>query len=435
VGNTATVGIIERDVRDFDPSRMFIRTTPDPGDVHIYTDQDPTWYGHRYAEVPYISETGIYNMPEPESFLQVIDQKELDGSFGNMFSKTYVEQHPEIIHHMLEYGGGEPRLLAGRATQMDDMTKVDLPRFSAASQMAAAEFTQIYADLTLANYPVTAGLMPWSFTVPWPIEFFMFVDGLDQPTSSYYTIKRVYEPTHVVVKLPEMVWAKGEKLPVSVAVAQAPPTALAGVNVTVRILDPAFKSIWSKTQPIAVPAGPSAKSMEMGEFTIPENLEDKFFFIVAEAKAAEGRLLSRSVYMPRCLKMMSDPEFRTKYRHSPQPSIHLDHGPWLRPQVAAAGTTLELKVISQKKISDTESVVRVQVRNTGLKPAFETRINITGTGRTFYGADNDLWLSPGESRTIDYNVLWKDPATRAAAQITVDAWNAPLHQASIPAVQ
>jgi beta-mannosidase len=139
--------------------------------------------------------------------------------------------------------------------------------------------------------------------------------------------------------------------------------------------------------------------------------------------------------MPRCLKMMSDPEFRTKYRHSPQPSIHLDHGPWLRPQVAAAGTTLELKVISQKKISDTESVVRVQVRNTGLKPAFETRINITGTGRTFYGADNDLWLSPGESRTIDYNVLWKDPATRAAAQITVDAWNAPLHQASIPAVQ
>jgi beta-mannosidase len=431
VGNTATVGIIERDVRDFDPSRMFIRTTPDPGDVHIYTDQDPTWYGHRYAEVPYISETGIYNMPEPESFLEVIDPKELKDSFGDMFSKSYMEQHPEIIHHMLEYGGGEPRTLAGRATQMDDMTKVDLPRFSAASQMAAAEFTQVYADLTLANYPVTAGLMPWSFTVPWPIEFFMFVDGLDQPTSSYYTIKRVYEPTHVVVKLPEMIWAKGEKLPITVAVIQAPPTALAGVNVTVQVLDPDFHSIWTKTQPIAVPAGPSAKSMAMGEFTIPDNLEDKFFFIVAEAKAADGHLLSRSVYMPRCLKMMSDPEFRAKYRHAPQPSIHLDHGPWLRPQVAAMPTSLTLKVISQKKISDTESTIRVEVRNTGAKPAFETHINITGTKRIFYGTDNDMWLAPGEARTIDFTVLWKDPATRPAAQITADAWNAGLQQAAL----
>ena len=77
------------------------RLPPDPGDVHIYTDQDPTWYGHRYKEVPYISETGIYNMPEPESFLQVIDAKELKDSFGDLFAKEYVATHPEIIHHML----------------------------------------------------------------------------------------------------------------------------------------------------------------------------------------------------------------------------------------------------------------------------------------------------------------------------------------------
>jgi beta-mannosidase len=262
----------------------------------------------------------------------------------------------------------------------------------------------------------------------------MFVDGLDQPTSSYYAIKRVYEPTHVVVKLPEMIWAKGEKLPIKVAMIQAPPTAIA-VSVTVQVLDPAFKSIWTKTQPMTVPAGPSAKSMDMGEFTIPDNFEDESFFILAEAKGADGHLISRSVYVPRCLKMMNDPNFKSKYRHSPQISIKLEHGPWLRPQVAAAGTTLDLKVISQKKTSDTESVIRLQVRNTGAKPAFETRINIVGTNRTFYGTDNNTWLAPGESRTIDYNVVWKDSATRSAAQITVDAWNAPVQQAPVPAIQ
>lgn len=433
-GNTAMVGIIERDVRDFDPSRMFIRTTPDPGDVHIYYDQDPTWYGHRYQTVPYISETGVYNMPDAESITQVVDPAELKSGFEHIFDKDYKASHPEFIHHMLEYGGGEPRTLLNRAFQIEDITKSDLKSFTTSSQFAAAEFTQVMADLTQANYPVTAGLMPWSFTVPWPIQFFMFVDGLDQPTSSYYAIKRVYEPTHVVVKLPEMIWAKGEKLPIKVAMIQAPPAAIA-VNVTVQVLDPAFKSIWTKTQPMAVPAGPSAKSMDMGEFNIPDSFEDKSFFIVAEAKGADGHLISRSVYVPRCLKMMSDPDFRSKYRHSPQISIKLEHGPWLRPQVAAGGTTLDLKVISQKKTSDTESVIRLEVRNTGAKPAFETRINIVGTNRTFYGTDNNMWLAPGESRTIDYNVVWKDAATRSAAQITADAWNAPVRQAAVPAIQ
>ena len=134
MGNTATVGIIERDVRDFDPYALFIRTTPDPGDVHIYTDQDPTWYGHRYKEVPYISETGIYNMPEAGELFAGDRRQRVEGLVWGFVCKDYVATHPEIIHHMLEFGGGEPRTLAGRATQVDDMTKVDLPRFSAATR-------------------------------------------------------------------------------------------------------------------------------------------------------------------------------------------------------------------------------------------------------------------------------------------------------------
>ena len=155
-GNTTTVGIIERSVRDFDGTRMFVRTTPDPGDAHIYLDQDPTWYGHRYRSVPFISETGIYNMPEPESLLQVVDAKELQGGFDGIFDKKYAELHPEFIHHLLEYGGGEPRTLLGRTWQMDDLSKADLKRFSADAQMAAAEFTQVYADLVQASTPSPA---------------------------------------------------------------------------------------------------------------------------------------------------------------------------------------------------------------------------------------------------------------------------------------
>jgi hypothetical protein len=171
----------------------------------------------------------------------------------------------------------------------------------------------------------------------------------------------------------------------------------------------------------------------MGDFTIPDTLEDKFFFVVAEARKADGSLISRSVYWPRCLKLMTDPAFRAKYRGSPQPSLKFADGPWLRPQVAAAPTSLKLIVVSQKEIGATESLLRMRVRNTGANPAFDVHVNIAGTNRAFYGTDNDLWLTPGEERTLDLTVQWRDPATRANALVTVDAWNAALQQAAIPA--
>lgn len=431
-GNTTTVGIIERSVRDFDGTRLFVRTTPDAGDAHIYLDQDPTWYGHRYRTVPFISETGIYNMPEPESLLQVIDADELKGGFHDIFSKSYAQQHPEFIHHLLEYGGTEPRVLLSRASQLDDLSTADLKRFSSSSQLAAAEFTQVYTDLVMANYPVTSGVMPWSFTVPWPIEFFMFVDGLDQPTASYYAIKRVYEPTHILVKLPELMWAPGERIPITVSVAHASPAGLSAVNITVQVLDCQFHPIWSKTQLMNIPAGPSAQAIEMGDFTIPNGLEDKFFFIVVEAKSADGTIISRSVYWPRCLKLMSDPDFRAKYRASAQPSLKFEHGPWLRSQVESTPTRLELKAISRTDTATSESLIRVQVRNTGASPAFDTHLNIAGTMRAFYSTDNDFWLAPGEDRTLDVHVQWRDPATIANASITADAWNATPSQIPVP---
>jgi beta-mannosidase len=432
-GNTTNVGIIERSVRDFDGTRMFVRTTPDAGDAHIYADQDPTWYGHRYRDVPFISETGIYNMPDPESLLRVVDSGELQGAFQDIFTKNYAAQHPEFVHHMLEYQGSEPRTLVSRASQMDDLATANLQRFSSDSQMAAAEFTQVYADLVQANYPVISGLMPWSFTIPWPIQFFMFVDGFGQPTASYYTIKRLYEPTHVLVKLPEMLWAKGENVPISISIAHSLPEGLSGASVSVQVLDDHFHPLWTRTRSMDVPAGPSAASIEMGDFTIPDRLEDKFFFIVAEAKDAKGALISRSVYWPRCLKLMSDPAFRAKYRGTPQPSLKFEHGPWLRPQVEEARTRLELKTIARTDISETESRLRILVRNAGSSPAFDTHVNIAGTERVFYATDNDFWLAPGEDRTIEMRVEWSDPGTRNSASVTGEAWNAAMIEVSLPA--
>ena len=254
----------------------------------------------------------------------------------------------------------------------------------------------------------------------------------DQPTPSYYALKRTYEPTHILAKLPGMLWAKGETVPISISLVHAPPTAVAGLTVSAQILDSRFRPLWREERQVALATGPSVTDQEMGEFTIPDSLEDKFFFLVAELRQTDGRLVSRSVYWPRCLKLMSDSEFRAKYRHSPQSSLKFEHGPWLRSQVAATRTSLELNVTSRRDASETESSVQVRIRNTGPNPAFNTQFDIVGTRRSFVGTDNDLWLAPGEERVLKFDILWRDAATRNQAMLTASAWNAATQQAAVP---
>ena len=425
-GTAAVTGITERSVNDFDGTRLFIRTTPDPGDYHAYVDLDPTWYGELYRLVPFVSETGIFNMPEPQSLLEVIDAREFETPLRDIFSKEFAASHPEFIHHFLEYQGGEPRTLWSRATQMDDLSAPNLDTFCEASQVAAGEYTQILSDQVQANYPVTTGLMPWSFTVPWPIEFFTFVDGLDQATASYYFLKRTYEPVHVTLRLPQLIWAKGEKLPVNAAVLNAPDKAISGLVLSTTVLDTDFHSLWSQERTVALKPGPSVTDLNLGYFSIPDALEDKFFILVAELKRRSGELISRSVYWPRCLKQMSDPEFRRKYRSAPQPSLVFENGPWLKQEVAQspARTTLKLQVVAIRDEGEYRSQIRLRVRNTGAYPAFLTKIDVLGTKRALFGTDNWFWLPAGEERSLDLEILWRDLATRQAALLTVGAWNA-----------
>jgi len=389
---------------------------------------DPTWYGKLYRLAPYIAETGMHNIPEPSGIREVVDSTELDKPLSGMFEKTFPKEHPELMHHFVEYEPSRvPRMLS-RASHIDDMKAPSLAALAEATQIGAGEFYQIFSEQVQANYPVTAGLMPWVFKRPWPVIAIMLVDGFGQPTAPYYFLKRTYEPTHVLVKLPELMWAKGEEVPLAVHVTHAPAAARKGLKASVEILDAGFASLWRKTQPVSLQPGPSAAALDFGSFTILDSLNDKFFFIVAELRAGGGQLISRSVYWPRCLSRLSDDAFRKKYRTSPQPTPTLDKGPWLKPQTSSQPTTLAASLIEQKPLAANRSQLRVRVKNTGAKPALVTRLDIEGAKRAFYATDNFFWLAPGEERELQVEILWRDPGQRSQAALTVGAWNAPTQR-------
>src|ERR1035437_7844018 len=431
-GNTAAVGIMQRSFEDFDGTRPFVRATPDKGDIHTYPDLDPTWFRHMYSLVPYLSEFGPHSMPEARAIREFVDPHEVDGPLKKINSQEFMDSHPEFVYHNMEFGSDRTTLLMARASQLDDMKAPSLEEYSVAGQAATGEYIQIVSDFVQANYPVSTGLSPWVYNTPWPLSTFcMFVDYDGQPVASYYFLKRTYEPVHVIANIPELVWAKGEKLPLSLSVMNSRGAAMQDATASVQVFDTGFHSLLKMEKKMDVKGGLAVSAIDMGAFTIPGNLEEHFFLVVAELKQAGGKLISRSVYWPRCLKAMADDKFRAKYRAAKQPSLTFENGPWLKREVQASQTKLDLEVVSVRDEGENKSAIQARVRNTGLQPAFYTEVNIDGTRRTFYASDNGFWLAPGEERLLDIHVLWRDPETRTKAVLTLGAWNAVPQQAAL----
>lgn len=420
-GNAASIGIVERNLDIFDPTRFFVRTTPDDGSIHIYPDMDPTWYNKSYKNEAWISETGIHTIPEPSLFHEVVDKSELF-ELNKMWDVKFAEKHPEFIHHFTEYGPGRvPRMLS-RASHIDDMKNTTLESISEASQIGAAEWYQIVSEKMQGNYPVTAGLMPWVFKRHWPVIAIQMMDWFGQPTAPYYFLKRTYEPVHVSMDIPRLLWRAGETMPIKTIVTNSK-SALDNAKVTVSVFDVQFRLLAKQEQRVDIAEGASVARTDFDSFTIPKTMKDQFIFFHVVLRDSLGNQISSSFYFPRVLSMMDSQEFYNNYVQEPVPWVTLENGPWLKPLASKTKTRLSVQVIDIHHGQPAMSAVKLRIRNIGNTPSFMTQINIEGTKRVFYASDNYFWLSPGEEKEVNVNVHWRESITRRKAEFTVRGWN------------
>ncbi|MFN4146572.1 MAG: glycosyl hydrolase 2 galactose-binding domain-containing protein [Runella sp.] len=422
-GNAASIGILERNLDIFDKSRLFVRTTPDDGSMHAYPDMDPCWYNRSYRYEAWVSETGMHSMPEASLFYETVDNKEFF-DLGKMWDKDFYKTHPEFIHHFTEYGPSRvPRMLS-RASHIADMTNPPLETITEATQIGAGEFYQIFSEKIQGNYPTTAGLMPWVFKRHWPVIAIQLMDWFGHAAAPYYFLKRTYEPTHIALDLPRLLWKAGEKMPMSVKIMNASPTKIAG-KITLIVFDDTFKEIQKQEQIITIANGTSVSESKMKEFNIEDDYQDRFLFVVVELKDATGKLISRSFYYPRVLARMNDKAFYEKYVNEPINWITLEKGPYLKATVANTAAKLEGYFVSSQEISGQRSQWKVLVKNSGKTPAFMTKIEIAGAKRAFVADDNFFWLAAGESREVSLDILWREPSNKHNAILEFSAWNAP----------
>ena len=420
-GNTASIGIIERNLDIFDKSRLFVRTSPDDGSMHTYPDMDPCWYNRSYRFEPWISETGIHSMPEASLFYELVNKDEF-ADLGKMWDPNFPKEHTEFIHHFAEYGPGRvPRMLS-RASHIDDMADPSIESITVATQVGAGEFYQVLSEKMQGNYPITAGLMTWVFKRPWPVIAIQMMDWFGQAAAPYYFLKRTYEPTHAALDLERLIWAPGEKIELKSKITHAGKGVLSGI-VSVTVYDGKFKTLWKQEKETTIEPGASVTQTGFGEYFIPDLYKDSYLFVVTELKNKQEELISRSVYYPRVLKQMEDQGFHGKYVNEPVPWPTLDKGPWLKPTVAGTKTKLESKLIANKSISSDRSQIKVKITNTGNIPAFLVRLDVAGIKRAVFATDNYFWLAPGESKDVTVNILWREPVGNKKVTMGTEAWN------------
>ena len=424
LGNAASIGIIERNLKEFDPTRPFWRTTPDGGSDHLYPDFDPNHYKD-YINMPYVAETGIHTMSSARNNRKIIAPEDFK-NLGGMYEPEFKTTHPDFVHHFAEYSPGRvPRMLS-RASHIDDISDPLYENVVEAAQVGAGEFYQIMSESLQSNYPVTTGVMPWVLRRPWPVvAAIQLLDYYGQPTAPYYFLKRTYEKTHVVVDLPRMLFAPGDSFPLKANVLNGAEAKPFEGRISLRILDDKFKELASAAKGVSVPAGTSVTKTELGEFNIPQTYHEKYFFIVAELSDGSGKVVSRSVYWPRTIKQMENPEYYGEYLNETPIWPTLEKGPWLKPTVAASKTKLAVSPFT--KMEDGSCILTIT--NKGNYPSPMTIVDVNDG--IFYTSDNFFWLEPGESREIRVVIKEGSVGKVSPLKVTIASWNAKTNSVTI----
>ncbi|QNL47957.1 beta-mannosidase [Olivibacter sp. SDN3] len=422
-GNNRTLGILERLLNDFDPSRLFSRTTSDAGNAHVYPDIDPSFYDTLYHYVPFISETGMHSIANPKGLRQLIDPKEWN-DLGNIYSDSFAANHPEFISHFAEFEPSRvPRMLS-RASHIDDMRSPSLESIAEATQIGAGEFYQILSDELQGNYPFNNGLMPWVFNRTWPVvSAIMLVDGFGQPVAPYYFLKRSYLPLRAKLDLASLFWAPGEDFPLAVRVLNASEEKTS-VQLSVTVYDDEFSTLWEQHETVEVQEGVPVTKVDFGTFAIPETYADRYLFALVALKDSDGREISTIPYWPRVLKAMQDSTFRVEQRSldvlKPWPTFK--EGPWLKPTVTRNKSAFKARIASVLT-EQSYTVLELTIKNSRATPLFMTELALEGDTHTFYADDNFFWLPAGAEKNVRVTINAARP-TLGKERLKIAAWNA-----------
>lgn len=428
--NSDLVGTVARYTRILDGTRPFMGASPDEGDVHAYPQWDASeCWNSSLVGGPFISEWGSHGMPTAETYREMVGAEEAEGAIGptvmKMDKKLMDERFPEIAYHWVEFIPSRLPQMLSRGSAYDDLATVPLERFTEAVAAGSSEFYKVSAEAARFGYPSNGGLLFWVWKRPWPIVGIQICDGLGQPLSVYYDVKRAYGSPWPCLRPPHLNYVPGDEVQLKTHLfSEVHRRDLDGVRLRARLLGPHLdpRQEWKEWPALNLPAGPQGVAGPTFGFTVPDDFARSFFFVVLELNDASGKELARNVYTFRCPPQLEDEAFREEYRSRAKQGLQLSEGPWLRPQLQKLPTTLNAKVVSVERESGTRGRLVVEVENTGDLPAVMTNVHVSGQLR-YVADDAFFWLEPGERRVVKLRLRLEPGESPTDLEVFARAWN------------
>ena len=373
-----------------------------------------------------------YGFTNLSQLKRVLPPKELDSKPVGYDFTRFGEEHPLFRDQFLEWSWLIP-VYWPPASWYVDLDKAGIPDFVEAQQMFRADCNSYAAEQMRSRFPYVGGQAFWGFNPQAPTSAWHVIDWFGQPQIAYYTMKRAHEPVHVLAKLNtnwtnpgEMFvgsWysiAPGRDFHASVYAINSSKKPIEKATITARILDPQMKPVLEDRWTTSIASdGRAGKAREI-TWHIPSDTPKSFFFLELTLQGPDGARLSRQIYY-----------FRV---HTENARALSKEGPWLKPQVAAVPAKLSASVKRIRKVSEKESVVTVEVINTGTNPAFPVSLNVLPDTHSVIWSDNFFWLKPGERVTVEGLVRTdmsgldliseQSKAKISDLKVSVGAWNA-----------
>jgi beta-mannosidase len=423
IGNAASMFILERNIKDLDPSRHFKRTTPDKGSAHIYRDMEPVWYRHSYGQLPFVGESGIHSFPNAKSLRQLISAEEYKKPVSNMMEESFRDTHPELLNHFTEYVPERvPRMLA-RASAISDVKSADIETLALATQMASAEFYQIMIQSMRENYPTCGGMILWVLKRSWTTVGIQLMDGLSEPIAPYYYMKNAYSPVNTVLALSHLIYAPGERVMLPLRIINESGCKIDHALVKLEVFNDRLERMRCWEHFMEIPTDTFLTAVAEHMYELPEDYCDRFFFLRASIYQ-DGRMLQQSFYWPKSLKRMCDKEFCAEYRSKAHENPVYDNGPWLKDSIAAvdpAELTCNAKAVP---CSDGFRKYLLEVENTSKIGAFPVRLQLVEEHCVQNPSDNFFFLPAGECREILLDCFDRSGDNRPLT-LQISGWNVP----------
>ena len=167
-------------------------------------------------------------------------------------------------------------------------------------------------------------------------------------------------------------------------------------------------------------ADSTPQRFELGQFILPPEFTDRFFFLRLSLKN-ETKVLCRKFYWPRCLSALEDKTLLLERREKPCPNLFIRKGPFLKKQVMDGSIShLTAELCAQGREGDRQWA-EILITNDGSCPAFPVVIDCERL--PCLAEDNFFALIPGESRKIHVEMYMRNHAD-PERQLTITAWNA-----------